>query len=513
MRTQMLGRSALFVGALALLGGAAARAQSPSGYAGSGYPAGYGQGYQAASPVSYGYAGRQAYSNSPGYNNNYYNNYYSQYYAYYYQAWQNYYANQYAQQGAAAPAAAPDAAVPAVPLGPDEIPGDDGSVKKAVSAGPAHNDRFWFGVGYECSWVKPWHLPSPLVTTGSATAPAGVDPATYHPGALGQPTTTVLIDGPTDFGQFSGIRASAGFYLDEADHWAVEGIGFVQFSRSQHFSTASDDTGNPVVARPFFNVIEQGERVLIDAFPGQAAGGAAVDARTQLLGAEVNLKTGCCLNDHVRLGALAGFRFLRLAESLTIRDNLAPVEGGFVPFETIGAVPGDSISDVDSFYTANHFYGFQLGGSVGWEGKWVFVNGYGKVALGATDQEVDINGSSTLHTPAGNQVAGGGLLALPSNIGHHTRNVIGFVPEGGLDFGVKVLPCLRLTAGYSFMYWNAVVRPGAQIDRNVNPSLVPTDATFTQAGMFLGNPQRPEFQFHNETYWIHTLTIGLDFHY
>jgi hypothetical protein len=507
MRTQMLGRTALFVSALALLGGAAARAQSPSGYAAYGYPAGYGQGYQAATPVSYGHPGSQGYSYSPGYNN-YNSNYYSQYYAYYYWAWQNYYANQYAQQGAAAPAAAPDAAVPAAPLGPDEIPGDDGAVKKAVSAAPAHNDCFWFSAGYEASWVKPWHLPAPLVTTGSLNDD--------HPGALGQPGTTVLISGPSDFGQFSGIRASAGVYLDEANHWAVEGIGFLQFARSQHFSAISDATGNPEIARPFFNVLPQpepGERVLVDAFPGQAAGGAFVDARTQLLGAEVNLKNSCCPTDHCHLGVLAGFRFLRLAESLTIRDSVAPLEGSSLPFQTIGAVPPDTISDMDSFYTANHFYGFQLGANAGWEGKWLFVNGYGKVALGVTDQEVDINGSSTLVTPSGNQVAGGALLALPSNIGHHTRTIIGFVPEGGLDFGVKVLPCLRLTAGYSFMYWNAVVRPGAQIDRNVNPSLVPTDSTFTQAGMFLGSPQRPEFQFHNETYWIHTLTIGLDFHY
>jgi hypothetical protein len=503
MRTQMLGRSALLVGALALLGGAgAARAQYSSGY-----PAGYGQGYQAATPAGYWSAGRQQAANPYYSGNGNYNNYYSQYYAYYYWAWQNYYANQYAQ--GQAPAAAPDGAVPSAPLGPDEIPGDDApGGKKKLAAEPAHNDRFWFSLGYEASWVKPWHLPGPLVTTGSVNDP--------HPGALGQPGTAVLISGPTDFGQFSGIRTSAGFYLDEASHWAVEGIGFMQFERNLHFSAASDAAGNPEIARPFFNVLPQpepGERVFIDALPGLASGGVAIDARTQLLGAEANLKYNCCPTDHLRLGVLAGFRFLRLAESLTIRDNVSPVEGASLPFETTSAVPGDSIADVDSFYTANHFYGFQIGGSVGWEGKWLFVNGFGKVAIGVTDQESDINGSSTLITPAGNLVAGGGILALPSNIGHHTRTEIGYVPEGGLNFGVKVLPCVRLTAGYSFLYWNAVVRPGAQIDRSINPALVPTDATFAQANNFIGSPLHPAFQFHNETYWVHMLNIGLDIQY
>ena len=32
--------------------------------------------------------------------------------------------------------------------------------------------------------------------------------------------------------------------------------------------------------------------------------------------------------------------------------------------------------------------------------------------------------------------------------------------------------------GYSFMYWSNVVRPGDQIDRNLNPNLIPTSATF-----------------------------------
>jgi hypothetical protein len=137
------------------------------------------------------------------------------------------------------------------------------------------------------------------------------------------------------------------------------------------------------------------------------------------------------------------------------------------------------------------------------------VSAFGKAGIGWTDEEVDINGSTTLTTGGQSFIAGGGILALPSNIGQHEQTVFGFVPEGGLTVGVKIKPCLRLLAGYSFLYWNSVVRPGNQIDRVVNPALVPTDISF---GTLTG-PARPTFQFHEENFWVHTLTVGLDFRY
>ena len=71
------------------------------------------------------------------------------------------------------------------------------------------------------------------------------------------------------------------------------------------------------------------------------------------------------------------------------------------------------------------------------------------------------------------------------------------------------MPCLRLTAGYSFLYWNSVVRPGAQLDRNVNPAGIPSDQFFGSPG----GPVSPLFHFNGESYWVHTLTVGLDFRY
>src|SRR5581483_95972 len=133
----------------------------------------------------------------------------------------------------------------------------------------------------------------------------------------------------------------------------------------------------------------------------------------------------------------------------------------------------------------------------------------GKVALGATQQRVNINGFSTLITPTGNTVAQGGILALPSNQGEHTRFVLGVVPEVGVNFGVDVLKHVRIRTGYSLLMWNKVVRPGDQIDRNVNPAQIPTDQSFGT----LGGPTRPTFDFHNQFFWVHALNIGFEIHY
>jgi hypothetical protein len=489
MRTQLLGGLTLLLAGLALpCVPGAARAQSGPAPAPGAYP-------QATSPgnpaVPAGYLGRGG--NGYGYNPYYY------------------YTNAPAgaggyPQGSSGFAAQPEGpavfqpVLPVIPVTPDELPGDDAHGDKARAPAPATRDCFWVFGGYDMAWIRPWHLTTPLVTQGSATD--------THPGALGQPGTTILFPDHADFGRFNGIRLGIGFYLDDADHWSLEWDGNYMIPNHVKLGVSSDAAGNPIIARPIFNVIDGLDRAFLDSAPGAAAGSAFVDARSEFLGSELNLAYHCCPSDHLRLGALAGFRFLRLREDLTIRDSLQPLGSGFT-FVGNPVAAGDILEDVDSFRTVNRFYGLQLGGNAGWEGKRFFVNAYGKAALGVTDEEAHINGASALLTGGGPFVAGGGILALPSNIGVYARPVLGFVPEGGLTVGVKVTPHLKLTVGYSFLFWNSVLRPGNQIDRGVNSNLVPTDALFGT----LAGPPRPAFHFSDENFWVQTLTFGLDLHF
>ena len=67
----------------------------------------------------------------------------------------------------------------------------------------------------------------------------------------------------------------------------------------------------------------------------------------------------------------------------------------------------------------------------------------------------------------------------------------------------------QLFAGYSFMYWANVLRPGDQVDIAVNPNLIPTSNTFGVAG----GPSGPAVTAHESSFWVQGLNVGLEVRY
>jgi hypothetical protein len=367
-----------------------------------------------------------------------------------------------------------------------------------------NQERFWFSAGYLVSFMRNERLATPLATTGSL--------GDLHPAGLGQPGTAVLFGGdPVNFGAFSGVRLGAGVYCGDEQHWSLGWSGFYYFPNTVNYATRSDAAGNPIIARPIFDVVNGFERAFVDSLPGLASGGINIHMRSQLWGTEVNAGYHCCLCEGVRLGTLFGFRYMRLAEDLRISDALTPLQPNNIQFAGTFINPGDVLTDQDRFSTVNHFYGMQVGSQLHWEGERFFADAFGKLAFGATHQRVDINGATALF-PGGTgvpQITPGGLLALPSNSGTHTRTTFGFVPEVGLDLGVRLTPHVRLSTGYSFLYWNQVMRPGDVINRAVNPSMVPSSNTFaTPSGQ-----TAPLFVSSSSPFWINTFSFMLDITY
>src|SRR5262249_44828964 len=136
--------------------------------------------------------------------------------------------------------------------------------------------------------------------------------------------------------------------------------------------------------------------------------------------------------------------------------------------------PGNRFIVNDSFATRNRFYGGQLGLDGEWRLGRFFLGGVVKVGLGQTHQEVDIAGMQQLFTPAGGKTAfNGGLLALPSNSGHFSRDQFSVVPEIGLKLGYNVTENVRVFVGYDLIYWTNVLRPGDQIDTTLNTAQIP----------------------------------------
>jgi hypothetical protein len=376
---------------------------------------------------------------------------------------------------------------------------------------PFHRDcheQCFGSVDYLLGWINRGPLHAPLISTGSAFD--------VNPGALDQPGTVVLFGGGgLDFRMFHGIHADVGTFLDNDNHFSVEVGGFYYLPRHDRFSIASDSAGFPVISRPVFNAIENLENVYLVAAPAtdntpQLAGSSSVDARSQMWGLEANGRWHAYTCGRLHSEVLAGFRTIGLEETLEIRDQTSPAtDSSGLTFKSVPIGAGAILLDQDSFRTFNQFYGFQVGGKLRWELDRGFFDVFAKVGMGINDEQVRIDGSSALVSGGTVQTAIGGILALPSNMGEHNRQVFSVVPEVGVNIGFEATTHIRLRAGYSCMFWPNVVRPGAQIDRAVNPSLVPTDQDFASSS----GPPRPTFQFHETAFFLQSLNFGIEFHY
>jgi hypothetical protein len=357
-------------------------------------------------------------------------------------------------------------------------------------------DRYWFSVGYTTAFIKSERFSTPLATTGS--------PIDAHPGGLGQPSTAILIGDNANFGMIQGVRLGAGLYGGDHQEWSLEWFGRYLFPVHVQYAANSDATGNPIIARPIFDTATGAQRAFVDGFPGAAAGGVSVDLRSQFFDTEANVAYIYRFNNQLRLDTLFGARYMRLAEDLTITDQLRSLRNNNLKFNGAFIRTGDVLTDYDNFNAVNQFYGLQVGSRARWETDRIFISAFGKLGFGVNNQQVDVNGQTALN---GSRVTPGGILALPSNIGTHSRTTFGFVPETGFDIGIRLTPHMQLTAGYSFLYWSRVARPGAQINPNVNAANVPTDSSFNKVA---GTPM-PTFNFTNENFWLQSFNFGVNF--
>jgi hypothetical protein len=373
------------------------------------------------------------------------------------------------------------------------------------SAPPAYPDavpeRLWFYADYLLWWIRNGPVNTPLVTTGSATDAV--------PGALGQPGTSVLFGNrPLQFGAFNGLRLGAGFDLGLG--WSLEGGFFGLERRAATFLLASDDNGNPLIARPVFNNQAGARAAYLDALPGVLTGNASVIARSQLQSYELNVAAQLYRDPSLGIDLLAGFRTLQLNEDLGITDNVTALVPGVLTFLGGPADPPNSLTIIDRFHVYNRFYGGQVGGRVFWQPGRFDLGLTAKLALGATQRLALIDGATNLNSPGSSPTTNvGGILAQPSNIGRFFQSSFGVIPEVGLDVGYWILPQVRLGVGYDFLYWNRVARPGNLIDSNVNPAQVPRDPNF---GNGLGDA-RPAFQFHQSAFWAQGFRVGLRVQY
>jgi hypothetical protein len=128
----------------------------------------------------------------------------------------------------------------------------------------------------------------------------------------------------------------------------------------------------------------------------------------------------------------------------------------------------------------------------------------GRVGIGNTSQGVTISGS-TVRTANGNTFTDtGGILALDTNIGTYSKDEFTILPEMSATLGYSLSMRTRFLVGYTFIYWDKVVRAGNQVDLNVNPDFIP-DAQPTNGA------SSPAFAFTDTSFWAQGLSLGLEY--
>jgi hypothetical protein len=325
----------------------------------------------------------------------------------------------------------------------------------------------------------------------------------------GPNANVVLFGGDIDNEVQSGGRFTAGYWFDCCQQNGIEGSFFFLGQRAAHFTSSL-----PLLGRPFINATTGLPDAEATAIPGVEKGTLTVDAPSRLWGAEVdwrhNLCCGCCY----RVDLLAGFRYVELNEGLHITENIQLLQP--VQFPNFMAPAGTLALVSDRFDTRNQFYGGEIGlKSELRRGRWTF-DLTTKVALGDTHETVNIAGNQVFLLPNGTTKAfNGGLLALSTNSGHFERDRFSVVPEAGLTVGYQITDNLRVFAGYNFLFWSDVVRPGDQIDLVLNKKLIPNIFGFTPAAARAANlgPARPTFQFRDTSFWAQGMTAGLELKY
>ncbi|MEM9644958.1 MAG: BBP7 family outer membrane beta-barrel protein [Planctomycetota bacterium] len=356
------------------------------------------------------------------------------------------------------------------------------------------SERLWFRAEY-LYWVTEGMRTPPLITT----SPAGT--VQNQAGILGFPNTETLFGGGKSIndGGTSGIRLRAGFFLTPQGAFAIEGEAFGLAEQSDRFNRSG--TGATILARPFYDTLNDRETAQLIAFPGLVEGNVNVRSGSELRSYLINGRASLCptcssgvcgCGNRDRVDWIIGYRRVELDDSLVFTENLNSLAT---------SAPGN-IAISESFRTTNDFNGLQLGIVHHANFRRAWLESMLRVALGNNSQSVRIAGNTAITELGITENFTGGLLAQRSNIGTYERDEFMLIPELGFTLGIKLADWLDATLGYTVLYYPNVVRAGDQIDSDVNPNLIPEEVAPFTGGL------RPRFRFIESDYFAHGVSFG-----
>jgi hypothetical protein len=314
----------------------------------------------------------------------------------------------------------------------------------------------------------------------------------------------------------SGGRLTVGYWQVQDNPWIPDGIREVGVEASFFFvgqrSADFRNAANPNLVRPFFDLNNRQESGFIVAAPGLATGGIAAHSQISVWGAELNVGKNLYYKDPGTtwsMDAVAGFRFLSADQQLRIASN-SIFNQNLTAFPAFLSFAGNQLQVFDSFTTHNRFYGGQFGVVAKW---WPLgclrMEGGFKLGLGTTTEELTTVGSQLRTLANGTQIpSNGGLLVLPSNMGHFQRNKFTQVPEITFRLATPLMNNVNLSTGFSALYWSRILRPALQIDRSLDITQIPNfppGASATPTGL-----AAPGVPFKQSDLWLLGISIGVE---
>ena len=384
--------------------------------------------------------------------------------------------------------AAPDAP----PSGPTDLFGGVFERCRPVAS------RVWGDSEFLLWWTKKVPVNTPLLTQALGTT----DPTA---GAIGSANTRILLgDQSYDLGTRFGGRFTVGAWLDSEHMFGLEADYLFISPRSTTDSFGSGGApGSPQLAFPFKDATTGKESALVFTIPGTFSGSSYLRLSDELQGAEINFSVRILESGSFALTGLAGFRWINFQEDLDFQQ-------GNVGLPT-GPAAGQIFTAADHFRATNNFYGGQLGLRGEYRLGNFFLEGTGKVALGSSEQLMNINGVTNAVFSDGFRISNGpgGTYALGTNIGTHTHNAFCVVPEAEFKIGYYITRYVQIFAGYNFLYLSDVARPGMAIDHTINTTQSAGLRRHLAAGL-VGTPP-PTFSFSRGDFWAQGVTFGLQF--
>jgi hypothetical protein len=388
---------------------------------------------------------------------------------------------------------------------------------------------FQLDADYLAWFIKKNPVPVPLVTLAS------FDDAL--PGAIGQPHTRILL-GKEEIGMgwMQGFEGRVKGWIQPK--FGLEGAYFilpkVQEEKKQQTSGQPD---SPNLAVPMVDVTGvfglngiPGETIFI--LPGPLfgapffSGSFNVHLSSRFQGAEVNGFYAWKTEPRYVVEWIWGLRWFQLEESLKFKISTTLVPNSTDTY--------NSSQFNDRFKTTNDFVASQLGikGQCNW-GFWR-LEGVVKGALGASLEELAIRGSSQtitgtvwfLTAGTGNETLTGGIFAEPSNKGVHHKAPFAYAFEARVNSLLEITQNWAFDIGYTFVWISKVLRPGNQIDRNINSTrtaLAEASRATTGIGsgpIPFGTPASapapvgkaaPKALFKQSSFWAQGLNIGIRF--